>query len=727
MHVRPALSSRARDERGSILTIAAVTIPVFLLLTALVVDVGNWYTHKRQLQNKADAGALAAGVEYVARLKNCVSAPGTTGVAISEVAKRYAGIDDPANAIPGPEYNQTINMPSRLTVRINATSDTAADYSDGGNPCVDHTTGDDISTGGLWTDVKAREDQVGTIFGGFGLNLDHVTAQARVEVKPVVGIARAGLPFVAETGDVVECVWAEFVRARDGSNTGFSLTGGTANPVLLSRVGSSNTFEASIEGITFTNQHDDVAVRYWLGSTNGTTPCSFSDPKRVPLPENDLSLPNSEGTSGFRNAVADGDTVQGINWINVYDSGAAPGTAAPPKLRLFRLTPGSCGNPGFVTAASTCTIGFIAIVDDGGSPAPSRIIVQPSDPQIASASVLTSAASTTGDMTTYSGTITIDPGAQYSPTDRSQSYTQTGQTFFSVAWERNVGMVGSTNCAGPSGPCTGTFQGEAASGHADVQQATFVADPVTSTPLATAELLQSGSTPIVGSYSALTATEPFTIRLSVNSVLNEAFISLLRESVQGTGNRTRAIYCGNAPGSGAAALEEAIRSGCAKKLRMNQRADSCSPPPGSADNPWDCVQLEQGNKSAIVKGFSDRFTCTPNRWTSPASYPPEGDPRWAYIILTGFGRTIPAANNDWLPIEGLIRVYVTGWDNGSGQDSYEDCGGANDDPPRGYDGKGAQLWGHMVDIITTDDSVIVGDGECDLTKDTITCKPQLVR
>ena len=39
-------------------------IPLFLLLTALVVDVGDWYTHKRQLQNRADAAALAAGVEY---------------------------------------------------------------------------------------------------------------------------------------------------------------------------------------------------------------------------------------------------------------------------------------------------------------------------------------------------------------------------------------------------------------------------------------------------------------------------------------------------------------------------------------------------------------------------------------------------------------------------------------------------------------------------------------
>ena len=45
--------NRLRDERGTILALSAVMIPVFLLLAALVIDVGNWYTHKRQLQKKA--------------------------------------------------------------------------------------------------------------------------------------------------------------------------------------------------------------------------------------------------------------------------------------------------------------------------------------------------------------------------------------------------------------------------------------------------------------------------------------------------------------------------------------------------------------------------------------------------------------------------------------------------------------------------------------------------
>ena len=66
--------SRLREERGTVLALAAVMIPVFLLLAALVIDVGNWYTHKRQLQNRADAAAFAAGVEYAKNWQQCVYA-----------------------------------------------------------------------------------------------------------------------------------------------------------------------------------------------------------------------------------------------------------------------------------------------------------------------------------------------------------------------------------------------------------------------------------------------------------------------------------------------------------------------------------------------------------------------------------------------------------------------------------------------------------------------------
>ena len=84
---------------------------------------------------------------------------------------------------------------------------------------------------------------------------------------------------------------------------------------------------------------------------------------------------------------------------------------------------------------------------------------------------------------------------------------------------------------------------------------------------------------------------------------------------------------------------------------------------------------------------------------------------------------MPASNNDWLPIEGLLRIYVTGWD---GKNGIANCS-ENDDPPRGYDGKGAQIWGHFVSPITLDPSVIVGDTKCNTSLENIQCSPGLVR
>ena len=254
-------------------------IPVFLLMCGLVIDAGNWYTHKRQLQNKADAGALAAGVEYIAQMANCKTLPGATGTAISNVAKNFAGTNE---ATGGTKYNQTINVQGNLTVAINATSATAADWTDGGSPCFDHNTGDTISpNGGLWTDVKVRETSLGSLASGFGLNLPSVTAQARVELNQVVTL-QGGLPFVNETGDQIECVWAEFVRARDNSTSaGFSVS--PSNPILMTKT-AQGTWTANITNLQFTNAHDDVAIRYYAGSKDGAAPCNFATQNKGGLP-----------------------------------------------------------------------------------------------------------------------------------------------------------------------------------------------------------------------------------------------------------------------------------------------------------------------------------------------------------------------------------------------------------------------------------------------------------
>ena len=50
-----------RDQRGQVVVVFALLIPVFLAMTAVVIGGGNWFVHAKHLQTKVDASALAAG------------------------------------------------------------------------------------------------------------------------------------------------------------------------------------------------------------------------------------------------------------------------------------------------------------------------------------------------------------------------------------------------------------------------------------------------------------------------------------------------------------------------------------------------------------------------------------------------------------------------------------------------------------------------------------------
>ena len=58
MKIRKMIS-RARDEGGAVAIIVAVTLPVFLAFAALAIDLSHLYVVRNELQNAADAGALA--------------------------------------------------------------------------------------------------------------------------------------------------------------------------------------------------------------------------------------------------------------------------------------------------------------------------------------------------------------------------------------------------------------------------------------------------------------------------------------------------------------------------------------------------------------------------------------------------------------------------------------------------------------------------------------------
>lgn len=74
-----------RDERGTVVVLVALLLFVFMAMGAIVIDIGALYAERRELQNGADAAALAIA-------KDCAEdgvCPGDDG-ARQSIARRYA-------------------------------------------------------------------------------------------------------------------------------------------------------------------------------------------------------------------------------------------------------------------------------------------------------------------------------------------------------------------------------------------------------------------------------------------------------------------------------------------------------------------------------------------------------------------------------------------------------------------------------------------------------------
>ena len=127
----------ASDERGAVLVMVVLWLPVLLVFFMFVADVGNWFVHRRHLQMQADAGALAGGGVF--RIP-CDDTP-----VLSET-RDYSG-DPSVGSIKNVQIPPT--DAANVHVLINSTSywnEGGTDFSDGGSPCTTK-----------FVDVKATE------------------------------------------------------------------------------------------------------------------------------------------------------------------------------------------------------------------------------------------------------------------------------------------------------------------------------------------------------------------------------------------------------------------------------------------------------------------------------------------------------------------------------------------------------------------------------------------
>ena len=189
----------SRDERGVYMVLMAILIPVLFALGAIVIDVGNWYVHRRHLQTQVDAAALAGGQSLFGCYQDTTGANGN----VEQAALDYAG--DPTR-----RPLTTVNLQVQASQKVHAVINSPNYWSSGtptdgtGYDYLDVSTDADSPKLGLpgrpcyngWVDMKATDDQPTPLWGLIPLRPSPKTV-ARVELDTAVtvaGVLPLGLP-----------------------------------------------------------------------------------------------------------------------------------------------------------------------------------------------------------------------------------------------------------------------------------------------------------------------------------------------------------------------------------------------------------------------------------------------------------------------------------------------------------------------------------------------------
>jgi hypothetical protein len=212
------LSHRVAGERGSVIVFVAVAMQAVLLILALALEVGNWYVHDNKLQSRVDDAAFAAAVAYGYRFPSCASDP-DLAEAVADSARRFAGVGTP-NPV-----NTEVN--DNIEVVVNGADFETGDYTDDdlgevAHPCFAHSTSDVFVSppdpdadpdpeGGYWIDVKAREQAIASLFGGFGIDPPTATARARIRLMNVETATQVQ-PFVVADAADTPCARVRFTN-----------------------------------------------------------------------------------------------------------------------------------------------------------------------------------------------------------------------------------------------------------------------------------------------------------------------------------------------------------------------------------------------------------------------------------------------------------------------------------------------------------------------------------
>jgi Putative Flp pilus-assembly TadE/G-like len=684
------------DTRGATLVIVATWLPVLVLFATFVLDVGNWFQHKRHLQTQADAGALAAGGSFNA----CFGGTGGSAT-VESMARKYAG--DPGT--PG-AYNPQVGGSNRGSVTVLINSKTYA----AGGPGPDDTVEAPPCQAEM-VDVKATEANLPLFFGVvpsfFNLRLlPAINAHARIEIRSESS-SRGALPVGVPDVNPVSAV-ATFVD----DSTGSALSGctdsatGVALPTCTVPLARGTTLPS---GVVLWDSTGSVA----------TVPIGVQNVGvRIALAGTPLCNAAASPQCGAGISAASGSALCSQVLVTCYDasgatslvrirgwsstpSGAQPN---PPQARSVQLTVGSgCSDPYFSSDKAPCpNVGIAAHIDTGTLAASSVLITAFGGSCPNKGCTLTHA---TGDLW-QSGDIAIS-GAGVVP--------------FTLKWEEQAGTVtglGACNTKGTN-PCKGTFS-------PDPIVRSYIGTDALSGPIKQLQVwnYDSGAPGTFWADSFQRDATPNTHRLVVKlgmtaSLGNAQSVSdaIVALRVIG-GSQNQSLDCDPNYSN----LSDELANGCRPTYAKN--TGTACPNNASAlwgtPQPWPCVAIQTGNATnQVPKGLNQRVLGDPKPNTCPAAgqpghnnwnmFPnfPSGDPRIIQVFLTPFG-SFSGSGSTTVPVENFATFYLTGW-TGQGSGFNNPCQGKGDDPVPSNDP--GTIVGHFIKYV---DSLNTGGGGPDL-------------
>lgn len=688
---RLSLRRSLRDDRASFLVVGAISLAAFAVLGGALLEVGQWWQHRRNLQVRTDAAALAGGTVF----NECFANVSGAGSDMETTAARYSGIPGSVTingSLVRSSYNKAWEAGTTGDDGIGFQSNEYPTPGSGTLPPRDAFGANSDECSNLELDVKQTQNLPNLLSIS---PFSKVRGWARVELQTVLA-EKPSLPLAIPNFDLSH-VGVTFVDETTGGN---ELTNCTGSVVV-----GGCTYELS--NMTAATGVDGEPVTQWTlppVAINLPTPGANGDLIGVRVSTGSAigTCANTSGTNAY-SCVDITQTGNGVVGIRDYP---ATQTTTP---ALYEVWPSSCSpdtSPFFsdldlaLGAQPNCSVALQAkIMNAAGcttnpenlNPAATVTAAMPASFSI-TMHVVPNSCDAHGWLWSGTTTLPIDASSTQSEYPISLTYTRGGtkhtwtnaQRFTSANLDDD-GPVRMISLSGPGNPYS----------------ATAGADTV--------------------GVTVVTSQEGITHQLVV-----------LRGAHNGSSTAFILCYDGGSgspykPEQGDPGIKDGMQYGCSFSYAINPTL-TCPDPGGAMPLPADCVPNKpsaSGGNPTVTKPLNDRFGCSNKPPTYPNNWPNfsvPGDPRAVTLVLTSYNAYANGGKQNGsqpYPVVGFGNFYVSGF-------SGDNCAGDDPPPPQAAaDGQNSgDVWGYFIQYSTG--GAIPSGKKCKLNTFG-SCVPALVR